>query len=210
MQVSQFQDLFEGYSISNAGSSTITGFEIDFSSRLFKKALTLTGGYGQTEAIFNEFHDGYFNGDWDEGESFTDENGNGEYDSDEAFIDEDTNFSGVHISMYPKRTWSIVADFRVPINANMMFVSQLRSNFLDEKLSQLTTDKDANLLRDDARTLVNGHIGIAGEKWDISFWGENLFNTEYIVEQGINGYMGFIEQLWGQPRLLGIRISHRM
>jgi len=91
-----------------------------------------------------------------------------------------------------------------------MFVSQLRSNFLDEKLSQLTTDKDANLLRDDARTLVNGHIGIAGEKWDISFWGENLFNTEYIVEQGINGYMGFIEQLWGQPRLLGIRISHRM
>lgn len=210
MQVSQFQDLFEGYSISNAGSSTVSGFEIDFSARLLNKALTLTGGYGQTKAIFNEFHDGYFNGNWDEGESFTDENGNGQYDSGEAFIDEDNNFSGVHISMYPKRTWSIVADFRVPINANLMFISQLRSNFLDEKLSQLTTDKDANLLRDDARTLVNGHVGIAGEKWDISFWGENLFNTEYIVEQGINGYMGFVEQLWGQPRLLGIRISHSM
>ena len=210
MQVSQFQDLFEGYSISNAGSSTITGFEIDFSSRLLRKALTLTGGYGQTEAIFNEFHDGYFNGDWDDGELFTDENGNGEYDSGEEFIDQDNNFSGEHISMYPKRTWSIVADFRVPINANLMFVSQLRSDFIDEKLSQLTIDKDANLLRDDARTLVNGHIGIAAEKWDISLWGENLFNTEYIVEQGINGYMGFIEQLWGQPRLLGLRISYRM
>ena len=79
-----------------------------------------------------------------------------------------------------------------------------------EKMAGFEIDKDANLLRDDARTLVNGHIGIAAEKWDISLWGENLFNTEYIVEQGINGYMGFIEQLWGQPRLLGLRISYRM
>ena len=104
----------------------------------------------------------------------------------------------------------MVADFRFPINVNLMFISQLRSDFMDEKLSQLSTDKDANLLRDDARTLVNGHIGIASGKWDFSFWGENLFNTKYIVEQGVNGYMGFIEQLWGQPRLLGLRISYKI
>lgn len=94
MQVSQFQDLFEDYSISNAGKATISGFEIDFSSRLLRNALTLTGGYGQTKAVFNEFHDGYFNGYWDEGETFTDENDNGVWDEGEPLIDLDNDYSG--------------------------------------------------------------------------------------------------------------------
>jgi iron complex outermembrane receptor protein len=94
MQVSQFQDLFEGYSISNAGKATISGFEIDFSGRLLRNALTLTGGYGQTKAVFNEFHDGYFNGYWDEGETFTDENDNGVWDEGEPLIDLDNDYSG--------------------------------------------------------------------------------------------------------------------
>jgi hypothetical protein len=102
-----------------------------------------------------------------------------------------------------------MADFRMPINSKMMFVTQLRSDYIDEKLSQLSTDKDANLLRDDARTLVNGHFGIETESWGVFAWGENLMDTEYIIKQGVNGYLGFIEQLWGQPRLLGIRTTFK-
>ncbi len=209
MQVSQFQDLFEGYSISNAASSIITGLEIDFSLRLFKNSLTLIGGYGRNEAIFSEFHDGYFNGYWDEGESFTDENGNGVWDEGEPLDDMDNDFSGEHISTFPKQSWSLMVDFRKAINSKIMFVSQIRSDFIDEKLSQLSTDKDANLLRDDARTLVNGHFGFETESAGLFVWGENLLNKEYIVAQGINGYLGFIEQLWGQPRMLGIRATYK-
>jgi len=209
MQVSQFQDLFEGYSISNAGKATITGLELDFSVRLFNNSLTLIGGYGMNEAIFKEFHDGYFNGYWDEGESFTDENGNGVWDDGEPLDDMDNDYSGNHISTFPKQSWSLMADFRMPINSKIMFVTQLRSDYIDEKLSQLSTDKDANLLRDDARTLFNGHFGIESESWGVFAWGENLMNTEYIVRQEVNGYLGFIEQLWGQPRLLGIRTTFK-
>jgi outer membrane receptor protein involved in Fe transport len=210
MQVSQFQDLFEGYLISNAASATITGLELEVSARLFDNALTLVGGYGIVEAVYNDFHDGYFNGYWNEGESYTDSNGNGNYDTGEDFTDLDNDFSGNHISTYPKQSWSLMADFRLPINSKKMFVSQLRSDYIDEKLSQLTTDKDANLLRDDARTLVNGHFGIEQESWGLYVWGENLLNKEYIISQGTNGYLGFVEQLWGQPRLLGIRFSYKM
>ncbi|MBC8395398.1 MAG: TonB-dependent receptor [Candidatus Marinimicrobia bacterium] len=209
MQVSQFQDLFEGYSISNAGKATITGLELDFSVRLFNNSLTLVGGYGRNEAVFNEFHDGYFNGYWDEGETFTDENGNGVWDDGEPLDDLDNDYSGNHISTFPKQSWSLMADFRMPINSKIMFVTQLRSDYIDEKLSQLSTDKDANLLRDDARTLVNGHLGVESESWGVYMWGENLMDTEYIVQQGVNGYLGFIEQLWGQPRLLGIRTTFK-
>ncbi len=210
MQVSQFQDLFEGYMISNAASSTITGLELDFSTRLFNNSLTIIGGYGRNEAVFNDFHDGYFNGYWDEDEEYTDANGNSQYDEGEDFIDEDEDFSGKHISTYPKQSWSLMVDFRKPINSKIMFVSQIRSDFIDEKLSQLSTDKDANLLRDDARILVNGHFGIETESWGLFVWGENLLNKKYIVEQGINGYLGFVEQLWGQPRLFGLRFTYKL
>ena len=210
MQISQFQDVFEGYMISNAASSTISGLELDFSMRLLNNALTLMGGYGRIEALFNEFHDGYFNGYWDSGGEFTDGNGNSQYDEGEDFIDEDEDFSGKHISTYPKQSWSLIADFRMPATSKIMFISQVRSDFLDEKLAQLSTDKDANLLRDDARTLVNGHLGIETESWGVFAWGENLLNTEYILGQGVNGYLGFIEQVWGQPRLFGLRFTYKL
>lgn len=210
MQVSQFQDLFEGYIISNAASSTIKGLELDFSIRMFKNSLTLLGGFGINEAIFNDFRDGYFNGYWNDGEEFSDANGNGVYDDGEDFVDIDNNYSGNHISTFPKQSWSLSADFRKPINNKIMFVTQIRSDFIDEKLAQLSTDKDANLLRDDARTLVNGHLGIETESWGLFAWGENVLNTKYIIGQQINGYLGFVEQLWGQPRLLGIRVTYKL
>ena len=209
MQVSQFQDLFEGYTISNAASSTISGFELDFSFRMLNNALTLIGGYGRTKAVFNEFHDGYFNGYWDEGEDYTDENENGQYDAGERFTDEDNDFSGQHISLYPKESWNLMADFRLPFSEGEIFVVQIRGDFLDEKLAQLSTDKDLNLLRDDARTLVDGHFGVESERWGIFAWVENLLNVKYIVNQGANGYLGFIEQLWGQPRLVGLRFTYK-
>ena len=34
-------------------------------------------------------------------------------------------------------------------------------------------------------------------------------NVKYIVNQGANGYLGFIEQLWGQPRLVGLRFTYK-
>ncbi|MEC9456690.1 MAG: hypothetical protein VX537_04630, partial [Candidatus Neomarinimicrobiota bacterium] len=102
------------------------------------------------------------------------------------------------------------ADFRMPVTSKIMFISQMRSDFIDKKLAQLSTDKDANLLRDDARTLVNGHLGIETESWGVFAWGENLLNTEYILGQGVNGYLGFIEQVWGQPRLFGLRLTYKL
>ncbi len=208
MQVSQFQDLYEGYMISNAASSTITGLELDFSVRLLNNMLTLIGGYGRTEAVFNSFRDGYFNGYWDEGEEYTDSNENGRWDTGEPLDDMDNDYSGEHISLYPKQSWSLIANFQYPVNSKLMLVSQIRSDFLDEKLAQLTTDKDLNQLRDDARTLVNGQFGVQTQSWGAFVWGENLLNTEYIITQDVNTYMGFIEQVWGQPRLLGIRLTY--
>ena len=95
------------------------------------------------------------------------------------------------------------------VHEGEIFVVQIRGDFLDEKLAQLSTDKDLNLLRDDARTLVDGHFGVESERWGIFAWVENLLNVKYIVNQGANGYLGFIEQLWGQPRLVGLRFTYK-
>ncbi|GIS73185.1 MAG: hypothetical protein CM1200mP10_27620 [Candidatus Neomarinimicrobiota bacterium] len=66
----------------------------------------------------------------------------------------DSDFSGNTISAFPKYTWNFLADFRLPSENNIMFVSQLQADFIDEKQSQLSSSDEFNQLRDDARTLV--------------------------------------------------------
>ncbi len=87
MQQAIFQDIYEGYTISNAASALIKGTETEVSVRLLNNALTIMGGFGTIDAVFNVFRDNYFNGYWNEGEEFTDVNGNGQYDDEEPCVD---------------------------------------------------------------------------------------------------------------------------
>ena len=209
MQRAIFQDLYEGYTISNAASALIKGLETEVSVRLLQNALTLVGGFGIIEATFNEFRDAYFNGYWNEGEDYVDTNNNGQYDDGEEWTDMDNDFSGETISEFPKLTWNFLADFRLPISNKMMLVAQIQADFIDEKQSQLSSTDAFNLLRDDARTLVDARIGFETRSWNVYAWVQNMFNVEYISWTGENGYIGVLEQDYGLPTRLGLRASYR-
>ena len=208
MQQAIFQDLYEGYTISNAASALVKGMETEVSVRLFNNALTIMGGFGITNAVFNVFRDNYFNGYWNEGEEYTDVNGNGQYDDEEPFVDMDSDFSGNTISAFPKYTWNFLADFRLPVSSNIMFVSQLQADFIDEKQSQLSSRDEFNQLRDDARTLVDARVGFEMGPWSIFAWMQNMMDVEYISWTGQNGYIGVLEQDYGLPRRFGLRTSY--
>jgi iron complex outermembrane receptor protein len=209
MQQAIFQDLYEGYTISNAASALLKGMETEVSVRLLNNALTIMGGLGITNAVFNVFRDNYFNGYWNEGEEYTDVNGNGQYDDEEPFVDMDSDFSGNTISSFPKYTWNILADFRLPVSSNIMFVSQLQADFIDEKQSQLSSRDEFNQLRDDARTLVDARVGFEMGPWSIFAWVQNMMDVEYISWTGQNGYIGVLEQDYGLPRRFGLRTFYR-
>ena len=209
MQRAIFQDLYEGYTISNAASALVKGIETEVSIRLFQNALTLVGGFGIIDATFSEFRDAYFNGYWNEGEDYVDANNNGQYDDGEEWTDMDNDFSGNTISAFPELSWNFLADFRFPINNKLMFVSQLQADFMDEKQSQLSSTNAYNELRDDARTLVDARIGFEIGSWSVFAWVQNMFDVEYISWTGQNGYIGVLEQDFGLPRRLGLRASYR-
>tara|TARA_B110000438_G_scaffold300989_1_gene354717 strand:- start:5282 stop:7900 length:2619 start_codon:yes stop_codon:yes gene_type:complete len=209
MQRAIFQDLYEGYTISNAASSLVKGIETEVSVRLFQNALTLVGGFGIIDAKFNEFRDSFFNGYWNEGEDFVDANNNGQYDDGETWTDMDNDFSGETISAFPEYTWNFLADFRFPLNNKMMFVSQLQVDFMDEKQSQLSSTNEFNELRDDARTLIDARVGVEIGPWSVFAWVQNIFDIEYISWTGQNSYIGVLEQDYGLPRRLGLRASYR-
>ena len=209
MQRAIFQDLYEGYTISNAASSLIKGIETEVSVRLFQNALTLVGGFGITDATFNEFRDSFFNGYWNEGEDYIDANNNGQYDDEEEWTDMDNDFSGQTISAFPSYTINFLTDFRFPISNKMMLVAQLQADFIDEKQSQLSSTDQYNVLRDDARTLVDARIGFEIGSWNVYFWVQNMFNVEYISWTGQNSYIGVLERDYGLPRRLGLRASYR-
>ena len=209
MQRAIFQDLYEGYTISNAASALVKGLETEVSIRLFQNALTLAGGFGMIDATFSEFRDSYFNGYWDEGEDYVDANNNGQYDDGEDWTDMDNDFSGRTIAEFPKLTWNFLADFRFPINNKMMFVSQLQADYTDEKQSQLSSTDEYNDLRDDARTLVDARIGFETGSWSAYAWVQNMFNVEYVSWTGQNSYIGVLERDYGLPTRMGLRVSYK-
>jgi len=126
-----------------------------------------------------------------------------------TFVDMDSDFSGITISSFPKYTWNFLADFRLPVSSNVMFVSQLQADFIDEKQSQLSSRDEFNQLRDDARTLVDARVGFEMGPWSIFAWVKNMLNVEYINWTGQNGYIGVLEQDYGLPRRFGLRTSYR-
>ena len=91
----------------------------------------------------------------------------------------------------------------------MMLVAQIQADFIDEKQSQLSSTDAFNLLRDDARTLVDARIGFETRSWNVYAWVQNMFNVEYISWTGENGYIGVLERDYGLPTRLGLRASYR-
>ncbi|GIS73184.1 MAG: hypothetical protein CM1200mP10_27610 [Candidatus Neomarinimicrobiota bacterium] len=52
MQQAIFQDIYEGYTISNAASALLKGLETEVSIRLLNNALTIRGGFGINQCCF--------------------------------------------------------------------------------------------------------------------------------------------------------------
>ena len=62
----------------------------------------------------------------------------------------------------------------------------------------------------DDYTLVNGRISLGSSDgtWDVSVWGKNLTNEEYLEQSFIVGFFGITGDLYNTPRTYGATLSY--
>jgi len=138
---------------------------------------------------------------------------NFEISGNHAYLDTEANdflingvdLSGTHLRQAPRNSSSILLNYNFVID----------SGSLDFRLGYSHTDRQITDYLDqrtaiDEVGLFDGRIGWRSndENWDVSLWGKNLKDVDYIAHSYTVG-PGIIGS-WGAPRTVGLSVSYSM
>ncbi|MFO7594778.1 MAG: TonB-dependent receptor [Desulfocurvibacter africanus] len=140
--------------IRNAGESRSMGFEVE-SAALLAKGLTFEGGFGYTDAEYEEYSDELTGAD----------------------------YAGNTTPLAPEYTYNLALQYRYPLmdNFNLLGYSSPLTLFSRAELQGIGSFywNDANTIKENAYELVNLRAGFETEHFDILLWAKNLFDKDY-------------------------------
>lgn len=113
--------------------------------------------------------------------------------------------SGKTLRSAPKDSSNFSVNYEMPTEAGNFdfrleysYTARQRGDYIDDRISY------------DPIELFDGRIGwsSADEKWDISLWGKNLKDEDYIAHEYVIGPGGI--GTWGAPRTFGLSVNYSM
>ena len=112
------------------------------------------------------------------------------------------DYSGASLRSAPKNSYSLAANYTLPASYGTWEFS-LDYNYTDEQ----TTDFADTRIGIDDRALVNGYISLTSldEAWDISLWGKNVTDEDYLTHMYVIGPGGI--GVWGAPATFGVTVT---
>ncbi|HBK30268.1 MAG TPA: TonB-dependent receptor [Porphyromonadaceae bacterium] len=162
-QITQRRASEQGFKLRNAGKSASKGLEI--SASVFpSKALGLHVDYGYTHAVFKDY---VYN--------------------ESAGID----YSGNFLSLVPRNTVSVAADYTVPVNRE--WLDRIKLNARYSGLGKLYWD-DKNEAVQDYYSQVNATVSFIRKGVSVEVWAKNLTNEKYVTY-----YFEMGKNRFGQP-----------
>ena len=168
--------------VDNAGESTIRGLEIEVAAIPFS-GLRLQGGFGLTDAEFDEFL----------------------VQSNRGQV---LDHSGRDLRRAPRYTYNLSAEYAFPLPAesgdlSLRLTYSHRDDFFIDVPNTLQLEQSSY-------GLVNGRItyGLPDGKTTLAVWGKNLADERYIVG-GINGtaFHGTVGRYYAEPRMYGLTVT---
>ena len=165
--------------VDNAGESTIRGLEIEVAAIPFS-GLRLQGGYGLTDAEFDEFNV------WRGGPM---------------------DFSGRDLRRAPKHTYNLSVEYAFPLPSESGDLSlRLAYSNRDDFFIDVANSPQ---LEQSSYGLVNGRIayGLPDGKTTVAVWGKNLSDKRYLAGGIDNAFLGSISRHYGEPRMYGLTVT---
>ena len=114
--------------------------------------------------------------------------------------------AGNELRKAPDQTWSISANFSVPLQSGAGLDLVATSSYTDKYHMEL--DNDLRGLEPDVTVLdASVKFTSADERWDLTLWGKNLSDELYAVHH-IDGSFGGGTKIWAPPRTYGVSFNH--
>jgi len=182
-QVNQYFETEDGVwaqSIINAGKVSTKGFELDVSLLLYE-GLIINGGWGYTDARFDEFKN--------------------------AEEEEGIHYDGNRLPWAPKNGYNISIEYKYSISnfGSILLYGELvhQGNYF------CSADNNVELSFVNSYELLNARFGFrfANNLLGISIWGKNLLDKLYIIDN--SPVLFDIPSVWyGPPRMFGVEVNY--
>ncbi len=127
-----------------------------------------------------------------------------------SFLDtelKDPALDGNQLPNAPETQYNIIARYDMQVGDGMILAFQGDMKYSDEMYKEATNNP---LGRSDDYTLVNGRISLGSSDgtWDLSVWGKNLTNEEYLEQSFIVDFFGVTGDLYNTPRTYGATLAY--
>ncbi len=111
-----------------------------------------------------------------------------------------TDYEGNQVFNVPELSGNVGIQYRCPLYGQWNFMGRVDVIGTGERYLD-----DANTVEESAYALVNGKIGVEGERLDVYLWSDNLLDEDYIVFE--NTSKGIAED--GAPLTVGVTVGYR-
>jgi len=183
MQVSQL--LGAGVTLDNAGDAKINGYEIELSA-IVSSRLRLEASLGYLDSLYNDYKNC----------GIPVSLGGGS-----------TDCTGKRIIGAPRYTFQTSARYSFPLLIGTV-VSSVSYNFQSSVYYEAT---NSNRFRSDTRNIFGMQIALITERWELSIWGKNLFDQNYVVYKDDRSAIGVRQTTaYGDPRSYGVTAMFRL
>ena len=145
------------------------------------------------------------NADWDIkfGAGYLDAKFNADF-----FINSGVNLKGNRPPNSPKLTLSTMFRYDASIGDNLNVRATTNISWRDEQYLE-TENKPSNLVDAYSVTDVRVTLYPDSEQWEVSLWGKNVFDKEYITYVNDLPSFGFILNIYGAPATYGISVNYK-
>lgn len=154
----------------NAAEATSKGFELELMARPMP-GLEISGGFGYTDATFDEFTDPI-------------------YDKNTKKKIGEHDYSGKHLEVAPEYNYNLAVQYRHPLGYAHTLFSRIELQGVGEYYYNFD-----NTVKEDAYEIVNAKLGYEGElggyRVDFYVWVKNMFDKAYYVSAWGSEQMGW-------------------
>lgn len=157
--------VFDRNIITNIGGATSKGIEIDGDIEI-AEGIVLNAGLAYIDASFNSGTNSA---------RITRSGLCGTVDIPSDVCNFDGDVSGNALPRSSKLQWNVGASVETPVTDSMDFFGRV-----DVAGQSKQYISEINVTEIQPRTLVNGRLGIRGDRWSFSVWGKNLFDKQYV------------------------------
>ena len=132
-----------------------------------------------------------------------------EYDD---YQTETLDFSGNTLQRAPEHSGSLSAQYERELEGGYRLL--LRSDLTYQDDMYFSSSENPSAISE-SHTLVNlrAEVDLPGEHWNVSLWGKNVFDEEYVVFENDArgaGFPGLKSSIPGAPRTYGVTVDYRL